>query len=172
MFNILVVEDDAALRKMMQSVLQRNGYRTLLAEDGEAALAVLEREQADLIITDIMMPNMDGYELTELLRQSNYNMPILMVTVKESYTDKHRGFSAGIDDYMVKPIDINEMILRVRALLRRALSQVEEANIQAAYKRDSGPSARFILQNGFGYSEKPRQEAPSGVIRVRLTEED
>ena len=71
MFNILVVEDDAALRKMMQSVLQRNGYRTLLAEDGEAALAVLEREQADLIITDIMMPNMDGYELTELLRQSN-----------------------------------------------------------------------------------------------------
>ena len=61
MFNILVVEDDAALRKMMQSVLQRNGYRTLLAEDGEAALAVLEREQADLIITDIMMPNMDGY---------------------------------------------------------------------------------------------------------------
>ncbi len=120
MFQILVVEDDAALRKMMQSVLQRNGYRTLLAEDGEAALAVLEREQADLIITDIMMPNMDGYELTELLRQSNYNMPILMVTVKESYTDKHRGFSAGIDDYMVKPIDINEMILRVRALLRRA----------------------------------------------------
>ena len=125
MFNILVVEDDAALRKMMQSVLQRNGYRTLLAEDGEAALAVLEREQADLIITDIMMPNMDGYELTELLRQSNYNMPILMVTVKESYTDKHRGFSAGIDDYMVKPIDINEMILRVRALLRRVHADSE-----------------------------------------------
>ena len=120
MFNILVVEDDAALRKMMQSVLQRNGYRPLLAEDGQAALDILEREQADLIITDIMMPNMDGYELTELLRQSNYNMPILMVTVKETYTDKHRGFSAGIDDYMVKPIDINEMILRVRALLRRA----------------------------------------------------
>lgn len=120
MFNILVVEDDAALRKMMQSVLQRNGYRPLVAEDGQAALDILEREQADLIITDIMMPNMDGYELTELLRQSNYNMPILMVTVKETYTDKHRGFSAGIDDYMVKPIDINEMILRVRALLRRA----------------------------------------------------
>lgn len=120
MFNILVVEDDAALRKMMKSVLQRNGYRPLLAEDGQAALDILEREQADLIITDIMMPNMDGYELTELLRQSNYNMPILMVTVKETYTDKHRGFSAGIDDYMVKPIDINEMILRVRALLRRA----------------------------------------------------
>ena len=120
MFNILVVEDDAALRKMMQSVLQRNGYRPLVAEDGQAALDILEREQADLITTDIMMPNMDGYELTELLRQSNYNMPILMVTVKETYKDKHRGFSAGIDDYMVKPIDINEMILRVRALLRRA----------------------------------------------------
>lgn len=120
MFNIMVVEDDAALRKMMSSVLERNGYRPLPAEDGEQALQLLEREQADLIITDVMMPNMDGYELTELLRQSNYNMPILMVTVKETYGDKHRGFSAGIDDYMVKPIDINEMILRVHALLRRA----------------------------------------------------
>jgi DNA-binding response OmpR family regulator len=120
MFNILVVEDDANLRKMMQSVLQRNGYRPLVAEDGEAALAILENEQADLIISDVMMPNMDGYELTELLRQSNYNMPILMVTVKDSYADKQKGFLAGVDDYMVKPIDINEMILRVQALLRRA----------------------------------------------------
>jgi DNA-binding response OmpR family regulator len=105
---------------MMQSVLQRNGYRPLVAEDGEAALAILENEQADLIISDVMMPNMDGYELTELLRQSNYNMPILMVTVKDSYADKQKGFLAGVDDYMVKPIDINEMILRVQALLRRA----------------------------------------------------
>ncbi len=120
MFNIMVVEDDADLRKMMESVLRHNGYRPLLAEDGEEALAILESEQADLIISDVMMPNMDGFELTELLRQSNYNMPILLVTVKDSYADKQRGFLAGVDDYMVKPIDINEMILRVRALLRRA----------------------------------------------------
>lgn len=120
MFNIMVVEDDAALRKMMGSVLQHNGYRPLLAEDGEDALAILENEQADLIISDVMMPNMDGIELTRLLRDSNYNMPILMVTVKDSYADKQKGFLVGVDDYMVKPIDINEMILRVRALLRRA----------------------------------------------------
>ena len=120
MFNIMVVEDDTDLRKMMESVLRHNGYRPLLAEDGEEALAILESEQADLIISDVMMPNMDGFELTELLRQSNYNMPILLVTVKDSYADKQRGFLAGVDDYMVKPIDINEMILRVRALLRRA----------------------------------------------------
>lgn len=120
MFNIMVVEDDADLRKMMGSVLQHNGYKPLLAEDGEDALAILENEQADLIISDVMMPNMDGIELTRLLRDSNYNMPILMVTVKDSYADKQKGFWAGVDDYMVKPIDINEMILRVRALLRRA----------------------------------------------------
>ncbi|MBQ2887463.1 MAG: response regulator transcription factor [Firmicutes bacterium] len=120
MFKILVVEDDADLRKMMESVLRHNGYLPLLAEDGEDALRILENEQADLIISDVMMPNMDGIELTTLLRQSNYDMPILMVTVKDSYADKQKGFLAGVDDYMVKPIDINEMILRVRALLRRA----------------------------------------------------
>ena len=120
MFKVMVVEDNADLRQMMGSVLQHNGYCPLLAEDGEDALNILENEQADLIIADVMMPNMDGIELTELLRQSNYNMPILMVTVKGSYADKQRGFLAGADDYMVKPIDINEMILRVRALLRRA----------------------------------------------------
>lgn len=128
MFNIMVVEDDTDLRKMMESVLRHNGYRPLLAEDGEEALAILESEQADLIISDVMMPNMDGFELTELLRQSNYNMPILLVTVKDSYADKQRGFLAGVDDYMVKPIDINEMILRVRALLRRA--QIANEHLQ------------------------------------------
>lgn len=120
MFNILVVEDDMALRRMMQSVLEKNGFRPLPAEDGQEALDILEREQVNLIISDMMMPNMDGLELTRLLRQSNYNMPILMVTVNDSYVHKQKGFMAGVDDYMVKPIDINEMILRVHALLRRA----------------------------------------------------
>lgn len=120
MFNILVVEDDMALRRMMLSVLEKNGFRPLPAEDGQEALDILEREQVNLIISDMMMPNMDGLELTRLLRQSNYNMPILMVTVNDSYAHKQKGFMAGVDDYMVKPIDINEMILRVHALLRRA----------------------------------------------------
>lgn len=120
MFKIMVVEDDADLRNMMASVLKRNGYEALPAEDGDEALEILENEQADLIISDLMMPNMDGIELTRLLRESNYFMPILMITVKDSYADKQRGFLAGVDDYMVKPIDLNEMILRVQALLRRA----------------------------------------------------
>ena len=173
MFNILVVEDDAALRKMMQSVLQRNGYRTLLAEDGEAALAVLEREQADLIITDIMMPNMDGYELTELLRQSNYNMPILMVTVKESYTDKHRGFSAGIDDYMVKPFDTEELLARLEAVLRRR-GGYEEAAIPApggtgnVWAAGSEPvkSRRNVRGREVAAPEEPGGESAKDAARV------
>ena len=120
MFQILVVEDDTSLRKLMSAALKQNGYIPFTAEDGEKALDVLEKTNIDLIISDIMMPNMDGYELTEQLRKANYNLPILMVTAKESFEDKQRGFMAGTDDYMVKPIDINEMILRVGALLRRS----------------------------------------------------
>ncbi|MBQ3180922.1 MAG: response regulator transcription factor [Firmicutes bacterium] len=158
MFNILVVEDDAALRRMMQSVLEKNGYHPLLAEDGDEALDILEREQADLIISDMMMPNMDGLELTRLLRQSNYNMPILMVTVNDSYAHKQNGFMAGVDDYMVKPIDINEMILRVRALLRRAqiasehklrvgdtLLDFDSLTVQMPGREMSLPQKEFLL---------------------------
>ncbi|MGF7048417.1 DNA-binding response OmpR family regulator [Paenibacillus sp. DS2015] len=120
MLNILVVEDDNKLRQLFCTVLTRNGYHALAAEDGQDALAILDKEYVDLIISDIMMPHMDGYELTRTLRETNYNLPILIVTAKESFTDKQRGFLVGIDDYMVKPIDVNEMVLRVGALLRRA----------------------------------------------------
>lgn len=120
MLNILVVEDDKKLRQLFCTVLTRNGYRALSAEDGRDALAILDKEYVDLIISDIMMPHMDGYELTKALREANFNLPILMVTAKENFADKQRGFLVGIDDYMVKPIDVNEMILRVGALLRRA----------------------------------------------------
>lgn len=120
MFRVLVVEDDANLRKLMSAALKQNGYEPYTAEDGEKALDLLDKVSIDLIISDIMMPNMDGYELTSQLRRANYDMPILMVTAKESFEDKQKGFIAGTDDYMVKPIDVNEMILRVGALLRRA----------------------------------------------------
>lgn len=120
MVNILVVEDDNKLRQLFCTVLTRNGYRALSAEDGTEALTILDKEHVDLIISDIMMPHMNGYELTRTLRETNYNLPILMVTAKESFDDKQRGFLVGIDDYMVKPIDVNEMLLRVGALLRRA----------------------------------------------------
>ena len=120
LFHILVVEDDKNLRKLMAAVLKQNGYHPVSAEDGEKAIEILGEEQIDLIISDIMMPNMDGYTLTETLRNAGYNLPILMVSAKESFADKEKGFSAGTDDYMVKPIDMNEMILRVGALLRRS----------------------------------------------------
>ena len=120
MFQILIVEDDASLRKLMHAALKQHGYAPYTAEDGEKALDLLEKTNIDLVISDIMMPNMDGYELTEQLRRANYNIPILLVTAKETFEDKQRGFNAGVDDYMVKPIDVNEMILRVGALLRRS----------------------------------------------------
>jgi len=104
----------------MCKVLEKNNYKAYQAKDGLDALQVFSHEHIDLMISDIMMPNMDGYQLTESLRKANYNLPVLMVTAKEQFKDKQNGFLAGTDDYMVKPIDFNEMILRVGALLRRA----------------------------------------------------
>ena len=120
MFSILVAEDDDSLRKLMCAALKQNGYMPYPAVDGEDALDVMERISVDLVISDIMMPKSDGYELVKQLRAARYEMPVLMVTAKDSFTDKQKGFMAGTDDYMVKPINIDEMILRVGALLRRA----------------------------------------------------
>ena len=119
MFHILVVEDDAKLRSLFCTVLTNNGYLALPAESGEKALSLLDSEYVDLIISDIMMSGMDGYELIDHLRTSGFTMPILIITAKERFEDKQRGFQAGTDDYMVKPIDVNEMVLRVGALLKR-----------------------------------------------------
>jgi Response regulators consisting of a CheY-like receiver domain and a winged-helix DNA-binding domain len=120
LLTILVVEDDNKLCKLFCTVLSKNGYRTLSAGDGIQAWDILEKEYVDLIISDIMMPNMDGYEFTKSLRNTNSEIPILMITAKDDFSAKKRGFMAGTDDYMVKPIDVNEMVLRVGALLRRA----------------------------------------------------
>ncbi len=120
MFNILVAEDDTELRNLFCKVLERNGYKTFPASDGEEALDILEREYIDLLICDVMMPNIDGFELTVMLRESKFNLPILIITAKGSFSDKSQGFASGADDYMVKPIDTGEMLLRVSALLRRA----------------------------------------------------
>lgn len=120
MFNIMVVEDNTNARKLMKVVLQENGYNPILTKDGLEALEILDKQHIDLILLDIMMPKMDGYELTKILRESDYNIPILMITAKETQTDKKRGFIMGADDYMVKPVDEEEMILRIAALLRRS----------------------------------------------------
>lgn len=120
MFTILVVEDDAKLRQLFCTVLTRHGYRAVPAMNGEDALEMLDKEYIDLMICDIMMPVMDGFELTRTLRDHNQQLPILMVTAREQFADKQHGFLVGIDDYMVKPVNVNEMLLRVGALLRRA----------------------------------------------------
>ena len=126
MFNILVVEDDKNLRKLMVTCLKRNDYNPYEATNGIEALDVLDQNYIDLIISDIMMPEMDGYELTKSLREAKYDVPILLVTAKSTFKDKEEGFSLGADDYMVKPIDIDEMILRVKALLKRAKATNEK----------------------------------------------
>ena len=120
MFQILVVEDDKNTRKLMEAILTRYGYEPLMAKDGVEALEVLDHKHVDLIILDVMMPRMDGYEFTNTLRMAGNNIPILMVTARETQNDKKRGFIVGADDYMVKPVDEEEMILRIAALLRRS----------------------------------------------------
>lgn len=120
MFNILVVEDDKNLKKLITTCLKRENYQTYEATNGIEALQVLDTKYIDLIISDIMMPKMDGYQLIKELRSSKYNTPILLVTAKGEIRDKREGFISGADDYMVKPIDIEELSLRVRALLRRS----------------------------------------------------
>ena len=120
MFTVLVVEDDVNLSKLMEAVLRDERFSPIMTRSAEEALDALERSHIDLMITDIMMPGMDGYTLTEQLRGAGYDFPILMVTAKETLKDKRKGFLVGTDDYMVKPVDTEEMILRVKALLRRA----------------------------------------------------
>ena len=125
MFSVLVVDDDKNTRRLFQAVLQSAGYRVFAAGDGEEALAVMDREFIDLVVLDIMMPNMDGYEFTKILRECNNNLPILMVSARQLPADKKKGFLVGVDDYMTKPIDEEELLLRIRALLRRARIAIE-----------------------------------------------
>lgn len=120
MFNILVVDDDKNTRRLFKAVLEREHYHVYVAENGEQALSVMDEEHIDLVILDIMMPKMDGYEFTKMLRETKNTLPILMVSAKQMPQDKRKGFLVGTDDYMTKPVDEVEMLLRVRALLRRA----------------------------------------------------
>ena len=120
MVRILVADDDKNIRRLLRAVLEGAGYDVLTAPDGMEALKVLETEHIDLVVLDIMMPGMDGYDLTREIRRYSEDMPILMVTAKQLPEDKKRGFLVGTDDYMTKPIDSEEMLLRIRALLRRA----------------------------------------------------
>ena len=125
MFHILVVDDDKNTRLLFRAVLEDAGYTVTTANDGEEALNVMDKAHIDLVILDIMMPKMDGYEFTKLLRESQNNLPILMVSAKQLPADKHKGFLVGTDDYMTKPIDDEEMLYRIKALLRRSKIESE-----------------------------------------------
>ena len=120
MFQVLVVEDDRELRDLFCTVLEENGYHAIAANDGLQASDLLESHYIDLIISDVMMPKLNGFEMTQAIRNAGYTMPILIISAKGQAADKQKGFQSGIDDYMVKPIDVNEMIWRVEALLRRS----------------------------------------------------
>ncbi len=120
MVNILIAEDNTDYRKLLKIHLKRAGYQVLEASDGQEALDLIGQNPVHLLIADIMMPRMDGFELTSQIRSVNYNFPILIISAKSQLDDKREGFKNGADDYMTKPIDMDEMLLRVEALLRRA----------------------------------------------------
>ena len=122
MFNVLVVEDDKNLKKLMVTYLKRNNYTVFEANNGVQALDIIDKQYIDLVISDVMMPEMDGFELVNELRTSNYEIPIMLITAKGDISDKKQGFILGADDYMVKPVDMEEMILRVSVLLKRVKS--------------------------------------------------
>ena len=120
MFRILVADDDKNTRMLLKAVLEAENYTVITAENGEEALHIIDNSHIDLVVLDVMMPKMDGYTFTQTLRDCQNNLPILMISSKQLPEDKRRGFQVGTDDYMTKPIDEEEMLLRIKALLRRA----------------------------------------------------
>ncbi|MGI6238558.1 MAG: response regulator transcription factor [Christensenellales bacterium] len=157
MFRVLVAEDDPNTRKLMAAVLDQHGYEPVTAKDGVEALEILDKKHIDLMLIDIMMPRMDGYTLTEILRENGAlrDIPILMVTAKETPADKRKGFLIGTDDYMVKPVDEEEMILRIGALLRRSRIVNERRLIVGGTLLDYDSFS--VSRDGF-IAELPRKE--------------
>lgn len=158
MFQILVVEDDKELRHLFCTVLEKKGYHCISAENGKKALEQLDKEYIDLIISDIMMPVLDGYTLIQEIRQANYKQPVLIITAKDSFDDIERGFRIGTDDYMIKPINVNEMVLRVGALLKRAkinserkitigntTLEYDSLTVYSTEKEETLPQKEFLL---------------------------
>ncbi len=147
MFTILITEDNQNTARLMEVVLTQNGYQTLRAGDGLEALDLLEKNHVDLILLDVMMPRMDGYEFTRILRESGSQIPILMVTAKDRPDDIHKGFLTGTDDYMTKPVDEMEMLLRIQALLRRAKIAADHELVMGSFKLNYD-SHSYVDANG------------------------
>ena len=155
MFKILVAEDDSELRELFCRVLSRNGFTAIGVPDGAAALETLEHEYIDLIVSDIMMPRMDGYALVRNLRDTGNQLPVLMITARDGFQDLQFGFLSGADDYMVKPINVNELVLRVNALLRRAQMVAERRQSIGSTTFDFDS---FTVRCGASVSVLPQKE--------------
>lgn len=155
MFRILIAEDDAQLRHLFTRVLLKSGYDVTGVDDGEAALDALDKAQYDLLITDLMMPNLDGVSLIRMLRDADMAIPVLVVTAKDAFEDMSRSFTGGADDYMVKPVNVNELVLRVAALLRRAkiISERRVTVDSTVIEYDS-----FTVSSGTKRLELPQKE--------------
>ena len=155
MFHLLVVDDDKNTRRYFQALLSEEGYKVRTAKNGKEAMELLEQESFDLIVLDVMMPEMDGYTFTKALREREENLPILMVSAKQLPSDRHEGFLAGTDDYITKPVDETEMILRIKALLRRAKianeRKIEIGNVVLDYDN-------FTVTRGQEVQKLPQKE--------------
>ena len=126
MFSILVCEDDFAIKTMISTKLKQENYSVYTVQNGREALNLMEKQQIDLVISDIMMPEMDGYEFVQTLRETKHTLPILMITAKSQLESLEAAFKLGVDDYMVKPLRLEELVLRVKALLRRSQLEAEK----------------------------------------------
>lgn len=147
MNKILIIEDNENLARIYKSMLTKNYFDVFITSDGQQALDLLEKIHVDLIITDVMMPNIDGFEFASLMRDAGLEVPILMITARDSLEDKKRGFKLGVDDYMVKPIDLDEMVLRVEALLRRAkIAHTKQLNINQTTLDQNSYTVSFLEQ--------------------------
>lgn len=155
MLKILIAEDDRELRRLFAHVLIKNGYTVKEVGDGKQALDAIDAEYFDLIISDIMMPVMDGYEFVRRLREAGNTTPVLMITAKDAFDDMRQGFISGTDDYMIKPINVNEMVLRVGALLRRAqmINERKQTIGNTVLECDT-----FTVTNGEGSMILPQKE--------------
>ena len=178
MKKILIAEDDSDLLKLFQTVLKKEGYEVIPAEDGLMALRYLNKEYVDLIISDIMMPNMDGFQLIRALREAGQKTPILLITAKEGFDDMRKGFSLGTDDYMVKPVNMNELVLRVAALIRRAEMQNKRRQTFGTLSLDLdsmtltvGEDAEILPQKEFMLLYKLLNSAGKTFTRQQLMDE-
>lgn len=155
MITILVVEDDKNIRKLLVTILKQSGYYTLQAQNGMETLAIIEQETIDLLVLDVMLPQIDGYQIAEKIRATNTQLPIIMVTAKSLPLDKRKGFIAGTDDYLVKPIDEEEFLLRIKALLRRTQNGLDTKIRVGKTVIDSD---NLSIQSENTYLELPKKE--------------